>query len=122
VKARRECSTSAETVDYARRTARDPSLRQPPLRMTEGAGNRTRSAAARWYATRIKCAPAAHARNAPRDEPGAFSANPWRAVEKRLTSRFARCGAYGIIFSRMAAGGGLPALTMLLGASVHDPT
>jgi hypothetical protein len=24
-----------EMVDYARRTTRDPSLRQPPLRMTE---------------------------------------------------------------------------------------
>ena len=30
-------SQNPEMLDYARRTARDPSLRQPPLRMTEGA-------------------------------------------------------------------------------------
>src|SRR3984893_11177057 len=30
-------SQKPEMLDYARRTARDPSLRQPPLRMTEGA-------------------------------------------------------------------------------------
>ncbi len=30
-------SQNPEMVDYARRTARDPSRRQPPLRMTEGA-------------------------------------------------------------------------------------
>jgi putative endonuclease len=30
-------SQNPEMLDYGRRTARDPSLRQPPLRMTEGA-------------------------------------------------------------------------------------
>ena len=30
-------SQNPEMLDYARRAARDPSLRQPPLRMTEGA-------------------------------------------------------------------------------------
>jgi putative endonuclease len=33
-------SQNPEMVDYARRTARDPSLRQPPLRMTEGVKSR----------------------------------------------------------------------------------
>jgi hypothetical protein len=33
-------SQNPEMMDYARRTARDPSLRQPPLRMTEGAKGR----------------------------------------------------------------------------------
>jgi putative endonuclease len=32
-------SQNPEMVDYARRTARDPSLRQPPLRMTKGRKN-----------------------------------------------------------------------------------
>jgi hypothetical protein len=33
-------SHNPEIVDYARRTARDPSRRRPPLRMTEGAKGR----------------------------------------------------------------------------------
>ena len=33
-------SQNPEMLDYVRRTARDPSLRQPPLRMTEGAKGR----------------------------------------------------------------------------------
>jgi putative endonuclease len=34
-------SQNPEMVDYARRTARDPSLRQPSLRMTEGTNRRS---------------------------------------------------------------------------------